>query len=76
MSQLLVLSADDPDSDVCLFVDSPGGSVLAGCAFYDVMHFVPNDVSTVAALVIARKIGVGVVAAGSGRVGDHLPVFR
>ena len=50
--------------------------MLAGCAFYDVMHFVPNDVSIVAALVIARKIGVGVVAAGSGRVGDHLPVFR
>jgi len=76
VSQLLVLSADDPDSEVCLFVDSPGGSVLAGRAFYHVMQLVPNDVSTVAALVIARGIGVGVVAAGSGRVGDHLPVFR
>jgi ATP-dependent Clp protease protease subunit len=48
IAQLLALSADDPDSDICLFVNSPGGSVLAGLAVYDVMQLVPNDIVTVA----------------------------
>lgn len=49
MTQLLVLSADDPHSDICLFVNSPGGSVVAGLAVYDLMQAIPNDVATVAA---------------------------
>ncbi|WP_040495804.1 ClpP family protease [Ilumatobacter nonamiensis] len=48
IAQLLALSADDPESDICLFINSPGGSVLAGLAVYDVMQLVPNDVVTVA----------------------------
>lgn len=48
ITELLALSADDPHSDICLFINSPGGSVLAGLAVYDVMHLIPNDVVTVA----------------------------
>ncbi len=48
ITELLALSADDPDSDICIFINSPGGSVLAGLAVYDVMQLIPNDVVTVA----------------------------
>ncbi|BAN02040.1 ClpP family protease [Ilumatobacter coccineus] len=55
VSQLLVLSADDPDSDISIFINSPGGSVLAGLAIYDTMQLVPNDVGTVAIGLAASK---------------------
>ena len=42
ITELLALSADDPDSDICLFINSPGGSVLAGLAVYDVMQLDPE----------------------------------
>lgn len=48
VSQLLLLSADDPQADISLHINSPGGSVLAGLGVYDVMQLIPNDVSTVA----------------------------
>lgn len=48
VGQLLMLSADDPESDICLFINSPGGSVVAGLAVYDTMQLIPNDVATVA----------------------------
>ncbi len=48
IGQLLMLSAEDPDSDICLFINSPGGSVMAGLAVYDTMQLIPNDVATVA----------------------------
>ncbi len=64
VAQLLVLSADDPDSDICLFVNSPGGSVLAGLAIYDVMQLVPNDVSTVA-VGLAASMGQVLLCAGT-----------
>jgi ATP-dependent Clp protease protease subunit len=48
VAQLLVLADDDPQSDICLYINSPGGSVLAGLAVYDTMQLVPNDVATVA----------------------------
>ncbi len=48
VAQLLMLSADDPQSDICLYINSPGGSVMAGLAIYDAMQLVPNDVATVA----------------------------
>jgi ATP-dependent Clp protease protease subunit len=46
-AQLLLLAAEDPDRDVSLYINSPGGSVTAGLAIYDTMQFVPCDVSTV-----------------------------
>jgi ATP-dependent Clp protease protease subunit len=45
-AQLLVLSAEDPRTDIGLYVNSPGGSVTAGLAIYDTMRAIPNDVST------------------------------
>jgi ATP-dependent Clp protease protease subunit len=48
VSELLILSADDPVSDICLLINSPGGSVMAGLAIYDTMQLIPNDVATVA----------------------------
>lgn len=64
VSQLLVLSADDPTADIALFVNSPGGSVLAGLAIYDVMQLVPNDVATVA-LGFAASMGQVVLCGGA-----------
>ena len=47
-SQLLLLSAENPEKDIYLYINSPGGSVTAGMAIYDTMQFIPNDVVTVA----------------------------
>lgn len=47
-AQLLLLSAEDPRRDIALYINSPGGSVSAGLAIYDVMRLIPNDVSTLA----------------------------
>jgi ATP-dependent Clp protease protease subunit len=64
VSQLLVLSADDPESDICLYINSPGGSVLAGLAIYDVMQLVPNDVGTVA-IGLAASMGQMLLCGGA-----------
>ncbi|MEU1947443.1 MULTISPECIES: ATP-dependent Clp protease proteolytic subunit [unclassified Streptomyces] len=45
-AQMLLLSAEDPRSDISLYINSPGGSVTAGLAIYDTMRLIPNDVST------------------------------
>jgi ATP-dependent Clp protease protease subunit len=47
-AQLLLLSAEDPRASISLYINSPGGSVSAGLAIYDVMKLIPNDVSTLA----------------------------
>ncbi|WP_420451427.1 ClpP family protease [Ilumatobacter sp.] len=64
IARLLALSADDPDSDICVFVNSPGGSVLAGLAVYDVMQLIPNDVVTVAS-GLAASMGQVLLCAGA-----------
>jgi ATP-dependent Clp protease protease subunit len=64
VAQLLVLSADDPDSDICLCINSPGGSVLAGLAVYDTMQLIPNDVATVA-MGFAASMGQILLCAGT-----------
>jgi ATP-dependent Clp protease, protease subunit len=46
--QLLLLAAENPRSDISLYINSPGGSVSAGLAIYDTMRLIPNDVSTLA----------------------------
>ena len=46
-AQLLFLEAEDPDKDICLYVNSPGGSAYAGMAIYDTMQFVKPDVRTI-----------------------------
>ena len=64
VSQLLVLSADDPESDICLYINSPGGSVMAGLAIYDTMQLIPNDVATVA-VGFAASMGQILLCAGA-----------
>lgn len=64
VSQLLMLSTDDPDSDISLFINSPGGSVMAGLAVYDTMQLIPNDVATVA-VGFAASMGQVLLCAGA-----------
>ena len=64
VAQLLLLSADDPESDICLYVNSPGGSVMAGLAIYDTMQLIPNDVATVA-VGFAASMGQILLCAGA-----------
>jgi ATP-dependent Clp protease, protease subunit len=47
VAQLIHLESDDPDKDISLYINSPGGSVYAGLAIYDTMQFIKPDVSTI-----------------------------
>ncbi|MGI8331810.1 ClpP family protease [Actinomadura scrupuli] len=62
--QLLLLSAQDAQRDVTLYINSPGGSVDAGMAIYDVMQYLPGDVATVA-LGLAASMGQSLLCAGT-----------
>ncbi len=62
--ELLLLSADDDQRDIWLYINSPGGSVSAGMAIYDVMQYIPNDVATVA-MGIAGSMGQFLLCAGA-----------
>jgi len=62
--QLLLLSAEDPRSDISLYINSPGGSVTAGLAIYDTMRLIPNDVSTLA-MGLAGSMGQFLLTAGT-----------
>ncbi|MBO2454755.1 ATP-dependent Clp protease proteolytic subunit [Actinomadura barringtoniae] len=62
--QLLLLSAEDERRDITIYVNSPGGVVDAGLAIYDMMQFVPNDVSTVA-LGMAASMAQSLLCAGT-----------
>ncbi|MEU6253921.1 ATP-dependent Clp protease proteolytic subunit [Streptomyces sp. NPDC047043] len=63
-AQLLVLSAEDPRTDISLFIQSPGGSVHAGLAIYDTMRLIPNDVSTLA-MGFAASMGQFLLCGGA-----------
>jgi ATP-dependent Clp protease, protease subunit len=63
-AQLLLLSAEDPRSDVSLYINSPGGSVSAGLAIYDTMRLIPNDVATLA-MGLAASMGQFLLCAGT-----------
>lgn len=47
VAQLLFLEAEDPEKDICIYINSPGGSVTAGMAIYDTMQYIKPDVSTI-----------------------------
>jgi len=64
VGRLLLLSVEDPRSDICLLINSPGGSVLAGLAIYDTMQLIPNDVATVA-VGFAASMGQVLLCAGA-----------
>jgi ATP-dependent Clp protease protease subunit len=63
-AQLLLLSAEDPERDIYLYINSPGGSVSAGMAIYDTMQYVENDVATVA-MGLAASMGQFLLCAGA-----------
>ena len=63
-SQLLLLSAEDPEKDIFLYINSPGGSVTAGMAIYDTIQFIPNDVVTVAT-GLAASMGQFLLSSGT-----------
>jgi ATP-dependent Clp protease protease subunit len=63
-AQILLLAAEDPDKDIYLYINSPGGSVTAGMAIYDTMQYVGNDVATVAT-GLAASMGQFLLAAGA-----------
>ena len=64
MAQLLHLDAEDPDRDISLYINSPGGSVHAGMAIYDTMRFVECDVATTA-IGMAASMAAVLLAAGT-----------
>jgi ATP-dependent Clp protease, protease subunit len=64
VAQMLLLAAEDPDKDIFLYINSPGGSVMAGMAIYDTMQFVTCDVATVA-LGLAASMGQFLLSAGA-----------
>ncbi len=63
-AQMLLLAAEDPDKDIWLYINSPGGSVTAGMAIFDTMQWVPNDVATVA-MGMAASMGQFLLSAGT-----------
>src|SRR6266513_6206446 len=63
-AELLLLAAEDPDADVALYINSPGGSVYAGMAIYDTMQYIPCDVSTVC-MGMAASMGQFLLCAGA-----------
>jgi len=74
-AQMLLLAAEDPDKDIYLYINSPGGSVSAGMAIYDTMQFVKNDVATVA-MGLAASMGQFLLCAGAAGKRYALPHAR
>lgn len=64
VAQLLVLSREDPDADIQMYINSPGGQIYSGLAIYDTMKMIPNKISTVAVGVTA-SFGTVLLAAGT-----------
>jgi len=64
VAQLLFLEADDPEKDVFLYINSPGGSVTAGMAIYDTMQYIRPEVSTIC-VGMAASMGAFLLAAGA-----------
>lgn len=63
-AQMMLLAAEDPDKDIRLYINSPGGSVTAGMAIYDTMQFVTPDVATVA-MGMAASMGQFLLSSGA-----------
>lgn len=64
VSQLLFLEAKDPDKDIQLYINSPGGSVTAGMAIYDTMQYIKCDVSTIC-VGLAASMGAFLLSSGA-----------
>ena len=68
VAQLLFLEADNPDKDISLYINSPGGSVTAGMAIYDTMQFIRCDVQTI---VMGQACSMGSLLAAAGAAGKR-----
>ena len=75
IAQLLFLQAEDPERDIYLYVNSPGGSVTAGLAIYDTMQYISNDVATIC-MGMAASMGAVLLAAGTKGKRSCLPHSR
>ena len=64
VAQLLFLESQDPDKDISLYINSPGGSITAGMAIYDTMNYIKCDVSTIC-VGMAASMGAFLLAAGA-----------
>ena len=64
VAQLLFLEAEDPDKDICIYINSPGGSVTAGMAIYDTMQYIKPDVSTIC-VGMAASMGAFLLSSGT-----------
>ena len=64
VAQLLFLESEDPDKDIYLYINSPGGSITAGMAIYDTMQYIKPDVSTIC-IGMAASMGAFLLAAGA-----------
>ena len=72
VAQLIHLESEDPDKDVSIYVNSPGGSVYSGLAIYDTMQFIKPDISTIC-VGIAMSMGALLLAAGTEGKRSALP---
>ena len=64
VAQMIFLEAEDPDKDIYLYINSPGGSITAGMAIYDTMQYIKCDVSTIC-VGLAASMGAFLLAAGT-----------
>ena len=64
VAQLMFLESEDPEKDICLYINSPGGSVTAGMAIYDTMQFINPDVSTIC-VGLAASMGAFLLSSGA-----------
>src|SRR5881396_2392020 len=69
IAQMLLLEAEDPDKDVQLYINSPGGSVYAGLAIYDTMQFIKPDVQTIC---VGVAMSMGALLLGGGAEGKRM----
>lgn len=74
-AQLLFLEAEDPERDISLYINSPGGSITAGLAIYDTMQFIRNDITTIC-IGQAASMAAVLLAAGSDKKRFALPHAR
>ena len=74
-AQLLLLAAEEPEKDIFLYINSPGGSISAGMAIYDTMQYIKNDVATVA-MGLAASMGQFLLCSGAAGKRYALPHAR
>ena len=72
VAQLLFLEMENPDSDISLYINSPGGSVTAGMAIFDTMNYIKPDVRTVC-IGMAASMGAFLLSSGAAEQRDHDP---